>query len=326
MAAWGERAVERLGALGLEVHACEVDEERVVFVPDGRLALELHAKSHVEVGIELPPRDVPALRARLADAERALELTTVIEALPEQFEMGGAEDGRRIAASRADTDDLRELLDRLEREGQGFWLGWRVQRSVAVQHAALLDGLLEDALVALGGLLALVAWTPASAAEARGSGRRERDRARHDEDPRKTNGTKRRARMRSRDHRERPREPREREAEPEPESAGERDAPSAKLHRPPVLRGPARPGLPRRFIAGVDPRAPVEKGVRVRVLEGPFSDKVGVVQELDGKGGARVMLGLLAVRLAVKDLVACAEGRVRPLLSSSHRKPQPVRS
>ncbi|MGD0529954.1 MAG: hypothetical protein ABSE49_32765, partial [Polyangiaceae bacterium] len=33
MAAWGERAVERLGALGLEVHACEADEERVVFVP-----------------------------------------------------------------------------------------------------------------------------------------------------------------------------------------------------------------------------------------------------------------------------------------------------
>jgi transcription antitermination factor NusG len=70
----------------------------------------------------------------------------------------------------------------------------------------------------------------------------------------------------------------------------------------------------------------VEKGVRVRVLEGPFSGKVGVVQELDGKGGARVMLGLLAVRLAVKDVVACAEGRVRPLLSSSHRKPLPVRS
>jgi transcription antitermination factor NusG len=62
------------------------------------------------------------------------------------------------------------------------------------------------------------------------------------------------------------------------------------------------------------------------VLEGPFAGKVGVVQELDAKGVARVMLGLLAVRLPVKDLVSLIEGRARPLLSSSHRKPVPVRS
>jgi hypothetical protein len=198
-----------------------------------------------------------------------------------------------------------------------------VQRSVAVQHAALLDGLLEDAMVALGGLLALVAWTPASASEARGAHRPRRDRSRHDEDPKRTGGTKRRARVHSRAPRERDRET---EVDAEPESATERDASAPKLQRPPTLRTPSRPGLLRRPLPGVDPRAPVEKGVRVRVLEGPFSGKVGFVQELDGKGGARVMLGLLAVRLAVKDLVACAEGRVRPLLSSSHRKPLPVRS
>ncbi len=64
----------------------------------------------------------------------------------------------------------------------------------------------------------------------------------------------------------------------------------------------------------------------MRVLEGPFSGKVGVIHELDGEGGARVMLGLLAVRLAVKDLAPCVEGRARPILSSSHRKPMPVRS
>jgi hypothetical protein len=64
----------------------------------------------------------------------------------------------------------------------------------------------------------------------------------------------------------------------------------------------------------------------VRVLEGPFAGRVGVVDEVDAKGGARVMLGLLAVRLAVKNLIALGEGRNRPLLSSSHRKPLPVRS
>jgi transcription antitermination factor NusG len=79
------------------------------------------------------------------------------------------------------------------------------------------------------------------------------------------------------------------------------------------------------FITEVDPHAPVARGTRVRGLAGPFAGKVGVVQELDGKGGARVMLGLLATRLDVKDLIASAEGRDRPSLSTSHRRPLPSR-
>jgi len=65
------------------------------------------------------------------------------------------------------------------------------------------------------------------------------------------------------------------------------------------------------------------------VLDGPFSGKVGVVQEIDGRrgaGGARVMLGLLAVRVDVRDLARCAEGHARPVLSTSHRKRSAVRS
>jgi len=51
------------------------------------------------------------------------------------------------------------------------------------------------------------------------------------------------------------------------------------------------------------------------------------VQEVDGKGGARVLLGLLAVQVRVKDLAVSLEGgQKRPLLSTSHRKPVPVRS
>jgi transcription antitermination factor NusG len=73
-------------------------------------------------------------------------------------------------------------------------------------------------------------------------------------------------------------------------------------------------------------RAAIEKGARVRVLDGPFSGKVGIVQELDGKGGARVMLGLFAVRVRVRDLGHYTPGRTRPLLSVSHRKPATVRS
>ena len=61
------------------------------------------------------------------------------------------------------------------------------------------------------------------------------------------------------------------------------------------------------------------------MLTGPFMGKIGVVQEVDGRGGARVMLGLLATRLDVKDLIASAEGRERPSLATSHRKPLPGR-
>jgi hypothetical protein len=75
--------------------------------------------------------------------------------------------------------------------------------------------------------------------------------------------------------------------------------------------------------AAEDETSPFERGVRVRVLAGPFAGKVGVVKEVDGKGGAHVMLGLLATRIELKDLSASA-GR-RPTLASSHRKPLGLR-
>ncbi|WP_437590105.1 hypothetical protein [Sorangium sp. So ce1000] len=65
----------------------------------------------------------------------------------------------------------------------------------------------------------------------------------------------------------------------------------------------------------------LEKGSRVRVRRGPFGDKIGVVSELDGRGGARVLLGLLSTRLELDDLELVVEGKDRPALSTSHRKP-----
>ena len=67
------------------------------------------------------------------------------------------------------------------------------------------------------------------------------------------------------------------------------------------------------------------RGARVRVLVGPFEGKVGVVQELDGKGGARVLLGLLATRFDLGDLTVVdgndkASIARRFALASSHRR------
>lgn len=64
----------------------------------------------------------------------------------------------------------------------------------------------------------------------------------------------------------------------------------------------------------------------MRVVEGPFSGKGGVVQELDAKGGARVKLGLLLVRFELGHLTPQAGARERPVLGTSHRKPVLARS
>lgn len=101
-------------------------------------------------------------------------------------------------------------------------------------------------------------------------------------------------------------------------------APSSEgdMNRPTLSRRP----VARRISAlqAADPKAPVEKGSDVRVLGGAFEGKTGVVQELDGRGGARVVFGLLAARVEVKDLVVLSRAKNnKPMIGSSHRKPQP---
>jgi hypothetical protein len=65
----------------------------------------------------------------------------------------------------------------------------------------------------------------------------------------------------------------------------------------------------------------LEVGAKVRVLGGPFSGRVGVISELDGRGGARVTLGLLSARVLLENLGPAGE-LVRSPLQSSHRRPQ----
>jgi hypothetical protein len=67
--------------------------------------------------------------------------------------------------------------------------------------------------------------------------------------------------------------------------------------------------------------SPIDRGTHVRALAGPFAGQAGVVQELDGKGAARVLFGLLAARVALQDLAVHDAKRGRPRMTSSHRKP-----
>ncbi len=83
-----------------------------------------------------------------------------------------------------------------------------------------------------------------------------------------------------------------------------------------VSAPPRRPAPPPTFIAG----GAIDKGAQVRVLSGPFAGKVGVIGEVDGRGGARVLLGLLSTRLLTEQLEAVVEAKDRPSIQSSHRK------
>ena len=349
MQAWARGVVHRLRRQGLPAEVREVedgDAARVLFVrewAEGRetacLALDVDARG-LRAGLELPPARVAAVREQVADPARALELSTALAALPEQFTLGMAgEDASappRPCTTERTMDDLRLLLETLERDPAVLWIGWSVPRDVALEHSALLDEQLEDAIVALVEVFALLAGDAGSeGAGARGAGGRATGRRRgtardDDREPKKDRkkAATRSSRQRDRSAHARDREQdrdREREAEGEPEPDPLREAAPFRhlAHRAAngEGRGP-RAVLRRRPVKA----AAIARGARVSVLKGPFAGKTGVVQEVDGKGGARVMLGLLAVRIDVKNLVSAAEGRGRPRLSSSHRKPLPARS
>ena len=332
------------------------------------LALRVDSRQ-LEVGVEVHPEawvDARNLRARLADPARTLELTSALEALPEQFSIGlaegtsasaaratgraGSEQEEKTEAQKATSQTIRALLDRAEREGQSLWIGWSVPRDVAVTHSAVLDDQLEDAALALGPIYKLVAWAPDNdhvilgqevdpvvaprpraheACERERSAREARRARAHESEGRDEEGRKRRGPP-SIDLAETESVPVSSSAHSD-EPAERASASSLSVTNRRKLAEIAKPGLrtvarrsPR--VTEVDPSIPIEKGTRVQVLAGPFVGKVGVVQELDGKGAARVMLGLLATRLDVENLIASAEGKDRPALASSHRKPLPVRS
>jgi hypothetical protein len=291
--------------------------------------LQLRVDSQkVEVSAEIHPDawvDLKNLRARLADPALTLELTSALEALPEQFTIGLAgTDAGRAPAARATSDSLRELLALAGAEGRGLWLGWTVPRDVAVAHSELLDEQLQDALAALGTIQKLVAWAADNDLFDLG-----RDRgSRPDPEPELEHETAPHEAAARRPRRERDAgAARELARDSESTPTTEEPPPDVATEAPKLARHPqevrAVPRLLSRkpLVTEVDPNVVIEKGTRVQVLAGPFRGKIGVVQEIEPGGVARVMLGLLATHVDTKDLIAAAEGKDRPALASSHRKP-----
>ena len=178
MDAWASGVAPRLANFGLKPadHAREIHGPVVHFAVRGAARDAAHIVlgmdgARVRAGLELPASEAETARARLSDSARALELTRALEALPEQFTMGVLDEAEGIEASRATADDVRALIDRIERERGAMWIGWTIPREVALEHAAVLDELLADAIVALAKVFALVGADVAS----RRPARRDRD-------------------------------------------------------------------------------------------------------------------------------------------------------
>ncbi|MBX3212818.1 MAG: hypothetical protein KF850_12340 [Labilithrix sp.] len=384
--AWARALSPRLAELGIAVEVVVPDEveqhlssgapraiaQRVVFVRDAyarsfvpRTEPELdplrsHAylaltidSVHVAVSLEVCPEaeaDVKNTRARIADPTALLELTSLLESMPDEFAIGVIGVPSFPRAQAASAEDIRALLDDSQRNRRPLWMGWSVKREIALVHAEELDELLADALVALGHVYKLVAWAPDNdliaatrrgAWRARRASRLEERRERGREERRKRRKGVRKGPVRKEGSRREREDARrvlstaEREAAPKERAArGEReaDAERAKTDAGAVrLVPPRRPILPTSLRArgapagaDVDPSLPVEKGAKVRVLAGPFANRLGIVQELAPHDRARVRLGLLVATIDLKDLAASSDG-ARPMLGSSHRRPRNAR-
>jgi hypothetical protein len=317
LASFARAAVLRIRSEGFGA-SVEVRNSGVRFVRDGappdalQLVLDLDAVG-IEVSLRVPSapataKDFRNLRECARIPESVLLLTSLLEALPEPFAMGPSGEATAIAAP-VSPDSVRAMLLRCEASGVPFWVGWSVPRDVAEKHADILDEELEDALLALVPVARFVSWDEDNDYLAPERPRMRAVDAEGDEDE------------------DSPRQ-RQRNLLDHDEFEDEAPEPSVPLFLPtvPLLKSNPPPyELPRRFlrraalVTEVDPSIPVEKGTRVRVLAGPFLGKVGVVQALDGRGRARVILGLLATTCAVGDLIAARE-RDRKPLGSSHRR------
>lgn len=348
----------RLARFGNAVHARLLDEGFTAqmtlpragslrFTPPGSdletLALGVDVNAFgIDVALRVPTvpttgRDYRNLCARMLDPEGALVLGGALESLPDPFACGPAGEVRRIRAPLR-TDTIREMLERAGTTGVPFWVGVFLSRQAVLEIAQSIDEELEDAVSALTTVARLITWTEdndfirRAPLRDRARGQATDARAKPGESP--TSGDTRGG-SKDRDDRlstKQLRDSIENEANELEEQDDDEGALEPSVRPPPVTEGkpmmlrrnavvmPPRRGVLRRNAQRleVDASATVERGSKVRVLSGPFRDRVGVVSDLDPRGRARVVLGLFSTVCETKDLIVAREG-ARPMLVS-HRK------
>ncbi len=293
------------------------------------VALKVHGDAWV---------DLRNLRAALGDEARRDALLAALRALPESFTTG-VTGHASVPAREADAASLASTFEALQGASQWWFLGRSMERAEAVAAGPALAEWIDETFRALLPIYRLTAWSQendlvsiereveAARAERRAhldeeAAREARWQAEHlaeierrrevaEAETRERVALSERPRpavVQSAVHRlsEAPRvpagqrpsaAPRPRsEAPPRPETS--RDELREKLSR-------AKPSVAPK--AQVETAAPVAVGAKVKVKTGPFAERVGTVAEVDGKGHARVLFGLIAARLDATELVTVAE-------------------
>lgn len=284
----------------------------------------------VAVVFELPVKaemDRRNLRGRLSDAGSLLGLVASLESLPDEFVLSAGDLSMR--ARECTPEILREWLDTSGSREASITIAWPVSRRVVESNPDDLDELLADALVAMGDVYRAVSWAPDNDFLPMHYGSRGERPAPSDRVDHERVASIRRNAPRRRDERADSADELSAPLSVDTDIATASPPPVGPLHSALKARDSARlrssSGRRGRPVSDIDPSLPVEKGSQVRVMEGPFEGATGVVQELDGRGGARVRLGLLSTRILVSSLNVTREGKERPALASSHRRLNPTR-
>lgn len=294
-----------------------------------RLGSELHVQfpfrqRPLEARLVVPagtlPLDFRNLRQKLYDPTGALEISTILEGLPDSFQLGVHDSLAPISAV-ASPDTLRALAQEAFERGLALELSWSFELEEAELDPSASGAeaaAVTDALVALATVGELFAWSEENAYV----------------NPHVANPLEGRAEpakrvasdKRSRDKSERPRRetpaPSVAQAENDPPRVDD-PAPRATAPVPTPFAFPRRTPLKSSSSSSTPAELPQElaPGARVQVAGGPFLGRLGIVQSVDAaKGQTRVLFGLLAATIATSDLVTVRAPGKRPRLSSSHRR------
>ncbi len=284
-------------------------------------------QSHLKAGFQLHHDawvDRSNLENKLGKPELSEELGSLVRELPAPITVGltGEEP---IPASDCTADSLAQIVDGFPKAGDGFLeIGVSLGRPETLEIGNDLSSFLLTRMAAVAGVFRFIAWTEENnhvssderfleSRAARGA-RREKheaevERRRTALEEKKRQEAEARKELEEVFRREvafrasQPRRPPPRESQSgDPQRKPEKKGRSASVEEPPRKPRPKRveerkpppnPAVP----------IPIEPGHNARVAKGPFAGQVGLVQEVDVKGMARIMVGFLATRIHIDELI-----------------------
>ncbi len=302
------------------------------------LALFLDS-SQVEVALKVHGDawvDVRNLRARCADEAGRAELLAALHALPDGFVVG-VTGHASMPAREVDAPSLTETFDALTEASQWWFIGRTTSRADAVAAGPALAQWIDETFRALLPVYRIAAWShendlvsierEVEAARAERLAHVGEEAAREAEwaaqHMAEIERRRELAEVETRERLARSERPRPAVVHSAVQHLSQPQEPPRSSPPPRASAPPARPSArperthdelrerlskaPKPKVEVVEGSAPVAVGAKVRVKSGPFAERVGVVAEVDTRGHARVLFGLIAARLDAGELVTVTE-------------------